>query len=551
MSQVNIIVSQNSGLKWWKSGNIYVKGYAWIGNKYYNGSTLAGFLSQKSRKAFLEIIKILNGSYSIIMDAQHDAIAVVDRIRSMPLFYSIDGTMITDNPLNIYPRYKVNIDKTAYAELLTSGMYTGNNRTLFEDIKQIPAGNLCMIADNSRQGAILEQYYVHRHNGINRTSEALSREIMRMSESVFARLVMSLEGKTMIVPLSGGYDSRYIVAMLTKLGYRNLVCYTYGKIDSYEVVNARKIAETLNLKWFFVEYKEQKWMNIGKTIVNDYCDKTFLFSSIPHLQEIIALNELCNHPEFPRDGVIVPGFCGDLLGGSVLLSDEEEQLIEYNEQWITRHILNTQYCFDKLNRDYTELIEQDIAECIKSFQININSIEGVQNVLESWFTVHRPAKYVIQSCRLYELFGYEWRLPLWDQEMLNFWYSVPLELRKGKTLYDQWLFDELFHPMEIDYPKLNTQKVYERPFVRIPKNFIRKIIGITWLTMGINLHEKGDPNGFKYLSRYLFKNLDNRYQYNYTNQNVNYLSGLWTLERYLGADKTLSLYRQVTKKNKG
>lgn len=550
MSRVNIIISQNSGLKWWKDGTVYVKGYAWIGSKYYNASSLASYLSQKNRKTFLEIVKILNGSYAIIMDTPNYTIAVVDRIRSIPLFYSVDCSMITDNPLNIYPRYKVNIDKTAFAELLTSGMYANNNRTLFEDIRQIPACNIYTIENNSPQGAILEQYYVHRHNVINRSKEDLYRNIMHMSESVFSRLIMSMEGRTMIIPLSGGYDSRYIVAMLNRLGYRKLVCYTYGKLNSYEVLNARRIAEALDLRWFFVEYEEKKWMDIGRTIVNEYCDRTFMFSSIPHLQEIIAFNELCNDPEFPKDGVIVPGFCGDLLGGSALLSDEEEQLIEYSEKWVTEHIINTQYNFDRLNRNYTELIERDIIECIESFQIDINSREGVQDFMESWFTVHRPAKYVVQSCRLYELFGYEWRLPLWDQEMLNLWYSVPLEFRKGKLLYDQWLFDELFNPMQIDFPKLSTQKDYERPLVKIPKDLIRKIIGMTWLTLGINLHEKGDPNGFKYLSRYLFKNLDNRYKYNYANQNINYLSGLWTLERYLGADKTLSLYREVTGKNK-
>jgi hypothetical protein len=37
--------------------------------------------------------------------------------------------------------------------------------------------------------------------------------------------------------------------------------------------------------------------------------------------------------------------------------------------------------------------------------------------------------------RVYEYFGFEWRLPLFDHELMDFWAHVPFELRLGRKLY--------------------------------------------------------------------------------------------------------------------
>ena len=51
----------------------------------------------------------------------------------------------------------------------------------------------------------------------------------------------------------------------------------------------------------------------------------------------------------------------------------------------------------------------------------------------------RQVKYVINGQRLYEFFGYEWRLPLWDKLYLNFWESVPLKYKLDQNLFKDTL----------------------------------------------------------------------------------------------------------------
>ncbi len=547
MKPVDIVLSQNSGFQWVNEGKVFVKGYSWIHDQYYTAKTLAYYLSDKSIEKFIEIISLMNGCYAIVYETDHYCIAVVDRLRSIPLFYTDNNQMITDDPININPRQKMNIDKVAFAELVSSGMFTANNRTLYSHIQQIPAGTYGIISKEIPQKLELRSYYIHSHSNVYQSLSQLYQKIDKLSDSVFQRLIQSVQGKTIIIPLSGGYDSRYIASMLVKLHYKKIVCYTYGKLDSYEVRNSKAIAKSLGLKWFFIEYNEKRWSEIEKSILKDFCFRSFLCSSIPHLQEIIALMQLTTNTGFPSDGVIVPGFCGDLIAGSFLLSEREMEQLECNKNWISTYIIKKNFSLEQLNQKYNSYIKEDIEECIFNYNIDISSKEGVQSFLEAWFTVHRPSKYVIQSNRLYELFGFEWRMPLWDQEFVDFWYKVPRKYRIGKFLYEKWLFDKLFIPMDIDFKKINTVAQHEHPSFKRMKDYIRKIDGAIWLITGIKLRDKGDPNGFKYLARYLFKQLKSPYQYNYTNQNINFRTAIWSLENYLGPYDTLYLYKEITK----
>jgi asparagine synthase (glutamine-hydrolysing) len=61
-----------------------------------------------------------------------------------------------------------------------------------------------------------------------------------------------------VVPLSGGLDSRIIVAMLKRLGVEDVICFTYGKKGNREAEISRQVAEALGYRWYFVEYTKEK-----------------------------------------------------------------------------------------------------------------------------------------------------------------------------------------------------------------------------------------------------------------------------------------------------
>ena len=53
--------------------------------------------------------------------------------------------------------------------------------------------------------------------------------------------------------------------------------------------------------------------------------------------------------------------------------------------------------------------------------------------------IDRQSKYTISGQRMYEYYGYDWRLPLWDDEYLLFWQKVPLNFKLKQKLYIEML----------------------------------------------------------------------------------------------------------------
>ena len=46
---------------------------------------------------------------------------------------------------------------------------------------------------------------------------------------------------------------------------------------------------------------------------------------------------------------------------------------------------------------------------------------------------------ICNSVRVYEFYGYDWWIPLWDKEFMYFWEKVPLRLRKGREWYLEYV----------------------------------------------------------------------------------------------------------------
>jgi hypothetical protein len=62
---------------------------------------------------------------------------------------------------------------------------------------------------------------------------------------------------------------------------------------------------------------------------------------------------------------------------------------------------------------------------------------------EMWNAEQRQAKYIINSCRMYEFVGSPWRT-LWDYEFMDFFLSVPENFRYGMQLYLDCLRRKIF-----------------------------------------------------------------------------------------------------------
>jgi asparagine synthase (glutamine-hydrolysing) len=385
-------------------------------------------------------ISRLNGFFALIWQSEEQAIAIVDRVRSIPLFYGInsDAYLISDDAE--WVRREAgdgNMDPIAREEFQLTGYVTGKE-TLYPNVKQLQAGEL-VIVDAKVVPASIEthRYYRFLHTEPTTYDEDLMRQ--RLENSAIAsikRLIEYASGRQVVIPLSGGYDSRLITTLLSRLGYKNILAFSYGMKGSKESTYSRKVARALGVRWHFVEYSTERWRNAWNTGEREKYQKwAGSWSSVAHVQDWVAVRTLHNDGALAKDCIFVPGHTGDFVSGGHI-PNEAFQDADVSIDTVVETILQRHYS------RATGIHGPRARCCIWKDRVidraevgNISQQIKLANAFEKWEWQERQAKFIVNSVRVYEFFGYDWWLPLWDGEFVEFWQGVPLRLRQNRRLY--------------------------------------------------------------------------------------------------------------------
>ncbi|TCN62200.1 asparagine synthase C-terminal domain-containing protein [Acetobacteroides hydrogenigenes] len=453
-------LKRNNGFEWYCNEKVKARGYVICNNILYtNEEILKCFEDVYSSRDLSVKLRNANGQFAVIINLDNEVIAAVDNSRSIPLFYHecLDTFVISDYiDESLFTLSENSFCDVSINEFLQTGYVVGNH-TLLKDFYQLSAGEY-LVYNKKENSYSISKYYVHKSDvKIECAKQQHYKNLEKISIDVFTRLIKSLNGRTAVIPLSGGFDSRYIVSMLKKLNYENVICYTYGRSDSFEVDISKKVADTLKYKWYFIKYDEESYNSLIK-------DKDFIdyfrfasnYSSLSHYQDLLAVKKLHEKKMIPPDSIFIPGFCGDLLGGSYLpqeiLFKKDVSKIDICDYIFDRHF-NLNY---EIKEKYSNLVKTEIALTLKPYNYT-NSEDSLVATNDGWFTEHKASKFVVNAVRVFEYYGYEWRLPLWDCDLLNYWYSVPYNYKLvDNKLYNDFLFDFLFIPYQIDFVKKFT-----------------------------------------------------------------------------------------------
>lgn len=427
-------------------------GHLWFEGNFFEGNPEAAFPSGCVPERFIDILKAADGCFTLKLETDTHIFAAVDRVRSLPLFYALQGgSLLLSRDASELRSLLGNphLDEYALTEFLLAG-YTCCGDTLIPGLKQLEAGQY-LIFDKLTQTLEIRDYFIYRPN-FDHPQDSLE-AMDQMHLRVFERLIASARGRTLVIPLSGGLDSRLIAVMLKRLAYPNIICYTFGNALQDECISSRKVAKFLNLPWHIVETNRRIWY---QAYHSEEMRRYFRFgtnlSSLPHVHDWLAVKTLKERGLIPSDSIIVPGHSGGMFQGAGLpqiFEDREEltsrQLLDailrdhYN-LWFTpndrRHTL-----FAQRVRDYLHLPETIQTEIAAGF-------------FDEWDWRQRQSKLYVNSLRIYDFFGYEWRLPLWDREYLEFWLRVPLEQRMHRDLMNRYVkqYQAVPLPAYNDYP---------------------------------------------------------------------------------------------------
>ena len=81
--------------------------------------------------------------------------------------------------------------------------------------------------------------------------------------------------------------------------------------------------------------------------------------------------------------------------------------------------------------------------------------EDAQDAFEVWDWQERQAKWIVNSVRNYEFYGYEWRMPLWYNEIMDYWphtapssgLACPLYINYMEDVRERFNLPPKHHPL--------------------------------------------------------------------------------------------------------
>ena len=430
---------------WVRHGDTWFRGYAHYEGRFTSAQSLATQLDEcTSDSEWRSTVVHLNGCFAAVTGRGNKVLAAVDRIRTIPLFYSrrAGACLVSDRAGRILEGASVReVDPIAAAEFGLTGYVTGGD-TLSADVGQLAAGEMAVFDASGAAPPIRHPYHQYRHHSFLREdASSLISKLESVHYDVFRRLAESADGRTIAIPLSGGYDSRLIGVCLRDMGVRNVVCYSYGVPGNWESGISRELAKYLGFKWEFVPYTADRWRKWAKSeAYQEYFRSAGNLCSTPHIQDWPAVLELRKGGRVPPDSIFVPGHSGDFLAGSHI-----------PKWYVERSLIGCDELLDSLYRAHYSLWDWPPDQRLQLqswFKTRIEAVTGplddcapeqAADLFERWDLQERQAKFICNSVRVYESLGYDWRLPLFDHELMDFWSRIPIQWRVGRKLYFEFV----------------------------------------------------------------------------------------------------------------
>ena len=537
---MDINLGNNRAYKWKKRGTLL-----YVGNvDTYNNSDLIQALDHCCEYSeLLKLIDRMQGEFSIIKQlSDMEFVIASDISAAFPVFYDEECCTISDNCSYIADRKEHCVFNYDNLACWVSSSYVMSGQTVYTGIYKCEAGQVIYINELDR--SIKREFYFFHYNPsvsmVNTSS--LKEELGNTLDDIFVDLIKSLDGRCVVLPLSGGYDSRLIAAELKKHGYENVICFTYGlKGKGDEVEFSEKVANALGYPWYFIEYSKEKWDNLlSSSVFDKYCNYSCNYFISPHIQEIIAISSLKEKNIIPSNSVVIPGFSADLPAGSYIA----KELLDINSiDELGQFIYAKHFNLVKLKDQFGDSIINAVTSQIKRVyclnDLSVNK-EQIVKVYDAWVTQNRVTQYIINALRIYDYYGLEWRIPFWDRRFLNFWYKLGVKERIDCNLYIEFLFMGIFRDFNVNFKKPQHVVVRNRNDKRIKTAMLKiydYIITSFSIKKGYFVLQRNNINNFNYVSHVLYSKINNKRIVNKHYMGLMQMITLYSIERVIGSDQ--------------
>ena len=452
----------------YKSFSIFFSGFCYkkAKNSNWNITELIEEILKKKNKLELEkLFREIDGHYTIVIKYEKSILVISDWINSNPIYYAcIDNTFLFSNcPIVIKNRLinKKN-DYQAILEVLAGG-YTLGDKTIYSQITKFSPGTIGYFEKGKPKKIKHTMYSPGRYNKkdlVNYTRK--KKKFTNALDQIFSRLVESNHDRKIFIPLSAGLDSRLILSGVLRHGHKNITCYSYGLKGNTDTKIAKQIANKLNIPFIEIVTNPKLVRRFSKTSsFENYQKFCETYSSVPFSQDLPALHHFLKSNKIPQETLFVNGNTGDFISGghipkSLKISNNNLKIEGIKTLFLDKH-------FSLWNKykdiPYRSKLEKEFEITLKSLILGSERIFNLVNIFEMMEWYHRQVKFVISGQKVYEFLNREWRLPLWEFPIKNFFEQLNDSYKVDQFFYRKCLMDINWQGIWRNLP-INQKNIY-------------------------------------------------------------------------------------------
>jgi asparagine synthase (glutamine-hydrolysing) len=389
----------------------------------------------------------LAGFYAAVVDPPGPATYLVaDRARSIPLYYG-DG-VVSDDGETVAQAIDADRDPVTAAEFLLT-RYVAGPDTIWQGVHSTQAGEVVRVGTDTRRRNHCE---VAPDERAAETGADATAALDEAFETAMARLLAVAGERRVVVPLSGGYDSRLLVAALAERSHP-VTAFAFGRPGHPDVEMSREVAARLGIDWELVAYDRADWQEwyhgpSGQRLR----ERAFAGDALPFLAAQPAARRLVESGRVPADALWCPGhavstlgerlpaFVGNMSDGRApdCASDESNEQSAPTLDGLIEHILDSQYTlWEWSDPAFAAAARERIERGLLGGRPGLTGPASAAAAFERWAWRGRQTTFTTGDVRGYEAAGLDWWLPLWDPAYVRAWQRLSLAARHDRRAHRQ------------------------------------------------------------------------------------------------------------------
>lgn len=394
-------------------------------------------------------LECYGGSFAIIVwDPRENVLRVAtDRLGTTKLYlWQTRGLVVISSelqPLLHHPEAPSQINEEAVEQfLITSHLL--DERTLVKDVSVLPAGSVTTI----RSEEVSFHRYWQPHLGVP-SGEHLDACADHLAHVLGRAIAPRCDGRKLLLPLSGGLDSRTLAAFIPREAMASVAACTFGPAYCYDVRYGRRLARAMKAPFRHFSLPRDFFRRYLEPMV-DLCDGEVSIEAFP-IHRLLDFGE-------PGDTVMT-GYLGDALSGGHLIgardpggASDPRDLVwrrQYQKRGFSETLLGSVMRPEKYRpaQGSTRALVYDALEAADAETLDEKALL-VELAL-------RQSRYIPYFTRLLRS-RFQVETPFLDSPVLDAFLSLPLEYRTQQRAYRRMLVRHA--PALAAVPEIKTQR---------------------------------------------------------------------------------------------